>query len=118
MIPLAARIMCSSSKRFIFLENRKPSLWREVTTKRTGLTQPPRVLFWTPKELEYFPEWPGFKNALPFSQDGRNIGLLLLDPSFERCFGFSEQFWLLVQHSRNIFVQGETAPVNPFMGSA
>src|SRR6266851_5615486 len=70
-MPLAARIMCSSSARFILLENGQALGGSKNAAEGAGLAQAPRALIGALEQIQNAFERPAIQNLLPFKQHRR-----------------------------------------------
>ena len=112
-MPQAARIMCSSSARFILLEHRKAGLGREDAAEWAGLAQTSRFLVGAGQEFQNLLQGPMVEDLAPFEEDGWNRGLPLLNPPLQGGFGALEQFRLRSQSLGDGPIQRKAALVDP-----
>jgi hypothetical protein len=78
---LAARMICSSSARFILLQNGTAFLLCEDAAEWAGLPQPASVLVRAGEEVEDAIKSPVNQDVMPFDQNGRCSRPALLQPS-------------------------------------
>src|SRR5664279_622721 len=72
VMPLAARMICSSSARFIVFENRQPLLGRKDAAEGAGLPKPARVFVGASKQVKNACQRPVGKDLAPFEEYRRD----------------------------------------------
>src|ERR1035441_2751361 len=115
VMPLAARMICSSSARFIVFENRQPLLGRKDAAEGAGLPKPAGVFVRAGQQVQNPLQRPARENLLPLPQDGRRRGGPLRQPAVQRGSGAPQQRRIGPELGGDLPVQRQAALINPFV---